>query len=284
MSSQASIAGGGAAAAPSPVYATTAALLRVDPPVPASLVKKPKLLRLQPAPPAVAAPPGAGDERRNAMQPPVEDILSAIMKPTVVGVAPAERAGQAATPLVQCVSTVPATRLDVIRLQEQLDTLLMQRQARDSGVCAVRSELFARVFDELIRQVTLNSPERGLLLLRVRDELRMTLEAYRALYEASVEYGARNAALFTHANERLGVDSVAPEHHQRLHQLREQKRAQELKVIELQRRAEAIETESLQQRKLAEQQHAAVMDFYLKSEAQLNKLQSVETNRAGGRK
>ncbi len=37
--------------------------------------------------------------------------------------------------------------------------------------------------DELIRQVTLNCPERGLLLLRVRDEARMTIAAYQTLYE-----------------------------------------------------------------------------------------------------
>jgi hypothetical protein len=36
-----------------------------------------------------------------------------------------------------------------------------------------------RVADELIRQVTVECAERGLLLLRVRDELRMTLAAYQ---------------------------------------------------------------------------------------------------------
>lgn len=37
--------------------------------------------------------------------------------------------------------------------------------------------------DELIRQVTIESPERGLLLLRVRDEVRMTISAYQTLYQ-----------------------------------------------------------------------------------------------------
>ena len=43
----------------------------------------------------------------------------------------------------------------------------------------VRRELYAQCFDELIRQSTINCTERGLLLLRVRDELRMTLHAYQ---------------------------------------------------------------------------------------------------------
>ena len=46
-------------------------------------------------------------------------------------------------------------------------------------MCQVRRELYAQCFDELIRQSTINCTERGLLLLRVRDELRMTLHAYQ---------------------------------------------------------------------------------------------------------
>lgn len=47
--------------------------------------------------------------------------------------------------------------------------------------------------DELIRQVTVNCAERGLLLLRVRDEIKMTLAAYQTLYESSIAFGMRKA-------------------------------------------------------------------------------------------
>jgi hypothetical protein len=47
--------------------------------------------------------------------------------------------------------------------------------------------------DELIRQVTISCQERGLLLLRVRDEIRMTIAAYQTLYESSVAFGMRKA-------------------------------------------------------------------------------------------
>ena len=43
----------------------------------------------------------------------------------------------------------------------------------------MREELYAQCFDELIREVTINCAERGLLLLRVRDEMRMTIAAYQ---------------------------------------------------------------------------------------------------------
>jgi len=114
------------------------------------------------------------------------------------------------------VSSTPATRLDVINLQEQLDMRLQQRQARETGICPVRRELYTQCFgsyalldsfslndrhkfkfiyfsDEIIRQVTINCAERGLLLLRVRDELHMTITAYQTLYESSIAFGMRKA-------------------------------------------------------------------------------------------
>lgn len=118
-----------------------------------------------------------GKKKKNAL-PPVErqstqteDILNSILPPREW-----TEDGQL---WVQYVSSTPATRLDVINLQEQLDRKLQQRQARETGICPIREELYAQCFDELIRQVTINCAERGLLLLRVRDEIRMTIAAYQ---------------------------------------------------------------------------------------------------------
>lgn len=49
--------------------------------------------------------------------------------------------------------------------------------------------------DELIRQVTINCAERGLLLLRVRDEIHMTIAAYQTMYESSIAFGMRKALI-----------------------------------------------------------------------------------------
>ena len=46
-------------------------------------------------------------------------------------------------------------------------------------------------------QVTINCAERGLLLLRVRDQLRMVTAAYQTLYESSVAFGMRKALQVT---------------------------------------------------------------------------------------
>lgn len=96
---------------------------------------------------------------------------------------------------VQFVSSTPATRLDVVNLQEHLDHQLQARQARETGICPIREELYSQSFDELIRQITINCAERGLLLLRTRDEARMTITAYETLYESSIAYGIRKALM-----------------------------------------------------------------------------------------
>lgn len=96
---------------------------------------------------------------------------------------------------IQTVSRTPATRVDVVNLAEKLDNKLVDRHAREIGICPIRRELYDQCFDELIRQETLNCVERGLLFVRVRDELRMTLSAYETLYDSGVAFGIRKALM-----------------------------------------------------------------------------------------
>ncbi|KAJ3107497.1 Axonemal dynein light intermediate polypeptide 1, partial [Physocladia obscura] len=67
-----------------------------------------------------------------------EDILNSILPPREW-----DESGQL---WVQKVSSTPATRLDVINLQEQLDHMLQKRQARETGICPVRRELYIQTF------------------------------------------------------------------------------------------------------------------------------------------
>merc|ERR1719164_99160 len=147
-------------------------------------------------------PPVVGADAKAPTQ--TEDILNSILPPREW-----TEDGQL---WIQYVSSTPATRLDVINLQEQLDLKLQQRQARETGICPVREELYAQCFDELIRQITINCAERGLLLLRVRDELRMTVAAYQGLYESSVAYGMRKALRSEQLKAELNKRVSRPQH------------------------------------------------------------------------
>ncbi|XP_077950496.1 axonemal dynein light intermediate polypeptide 1-like [Gasterosteus aculeatus] len=95
----------------------------------------------------------------------------------------------------QQVSSAPVTGADVVGLAELLDRKLLQSQARETGLCPRRRELYSQCFDELIRAVTIQCSERGLLLLKVRDDIRRTVAAHQTLYESGMFFGVRRALL-----------------------------------------------------------------------------------------
>ena len=78
--------------------------------------------------------------------------------------------------------------------KEKLDQKLMERQARDSGICPVREKLYSQCFDEIIRQVTIKCPEHELLLMRVRDEIKMTIADINLVRQLSHHWDAQTAA------------------------------------------------------------------------------------------
>jgi len=153
---------------------------------------------------------------------------------------------------VQYVSSTPATRLDVIYLQEKLDQLLQQRQARETGICPVREELYAQCFDELIRQVTINCAERGLLLLRVRDEMRMTIAAYQTLYESAVAFGMRKA---------LQTEQGKAELEARVRQLERENKELERQVNEWKMKTDAIEKREAERREGESKEHKEEVNY-----------------------
>ena len=77
----------------------------------------------------------------------------------------------------QYVCKEPATRREVRALGELLDDKLQERQARQEGICEERRELHSQCFQEIIRQSTIICVERGLLMVRMRDEFRLSLQA-----------------------------------------------------------------------------------------------------------
>lgn len=55
---------------------------------------------------------------------------------------------------VQYTSPNLGTRRDVIALQEQLDEALRERQARHSGLCSVREDLYSQMFGECLYETS----------------------------------------------------------------------------------------------------------------------------------
>merc|ERR1712048_511418 len=160
---------------------------------------------------------------------------------------------------VQYVSSTPATRADVINLQEDLDRWLQQRQARETGICPIREELYSQCFDELIRQVTIICAERGLLLLRVRDEIRMTICAYQSLYESSIAFGMRKALQAEQRRNRCSAQLKA---------LTADNRKLKNEVEELDQKIAQIERNEAERRDHEERKHKEEVDMLKKMNAQ----------------
>ncbi|XP_019948920.1 axonemal dynein light intermediate polypeptide 1 [Paralichthys olivaceus] len=172
---------------------------------------------------------------------------------------------------LQQVSSSPCTRTDVVRLEELLDTMLQQRQAREAGICPVRRMLYTQCFDELIRQVTINCAERGLLLLRVRDEIRMTIAAYQTLYESSVAFGMRKAlqAEQGKADTEKSTSDLESEIQDLKKQLNEEKA-----------RCDMIEKRETEKRQVEEKKHTEEIQFLKRTNQQLKtQLEGIITQR-----
>ncbi|KAG7476217.1 hypothetical protein JOB18_049146 [Solea senegalensis] len=153
---------------------------------------------------------------------------------------------------VQHVSNTPCTRLDVVRLEEMLDRKLQEEQARETGICPVRRELYSQCFDELIRQVTINCAERGLLLLRVRDEIQMTIAAYKTLYASSVAFGMRKA--LQAEQSKTDSENKIPELEKEIQDMKKQLSEQKAKC-------DAIEKRENEKRQVEEKKHLEEIQF-----------------------
>ena len=92
---------------------------------------------------------------------------------------------------VQYVSCNPVTKAEVINLYDGLREHLKNENARMFGLCPIREKLYDETFYELIRQITINCLERGILLMRIKTEADMTINTYQTLYESSISYGMR---------------------------------------------------------------------------------------------
>ncbi|XP_068180382.1 axonemal dynein light intermediate polypeptide 1 [Antennarius striatus] len=161
---------------------------------------------------------------------------------------------------VQHVSSAPCTRADVIHLEEQLYTMLQQRKARDTGICPIRREIYSQCFDELIRQVTMNCAERGLLLLEVRKEVKMTMDTYQMLHESSIAFGMRKA--FQAEQNKVDMEK-------RISELENEKQDLLKQLNEQKVRCETIEKRENEKAQIEEKKHYEEIQFMKKVNQQL---------------
>ena len=153
---------------------------------------------------------------------------------------------------MQHVSQEPASRIDIVTLQEKLDKALAERKARETGICPVRDQLYSQAFDEIIRQVVLDGPERGLLLMRTRDEIRMSIDAYKTLYQSSVTFGIK---------KQLRAEVGVPALEEKAAQMEAEKADLELELQELRSKFDMMEKRENERRLADEKRRKEELDF-----------------------
>merc|ERR1712188_147341 len=224
-----------------------ASLIRYDPPVPAedaeakALKAKLKSAKLNDSKSIGSV--GSGDDMLHTILPPREYDEEGII-------------------YIQCVSAQPASRFDVITLQEQLDRRMAERKARESGICVVREQLYGQGFNELIRQVALNLPERGLLLMRVRDEMKLTISAYNTLYESSVAFSTRKAI--------QAQDGIA-DMEKKLKDLELECRTLDEESVQLTQKLETTKRRENEKCNVMKKKHTEAVEYLMRSNTQLEK-------------
>jgi len=120
-----------------------------------------------------------------------KEFKSPIISETLNNMFPPKKFEENGHKYIQYVCPIPATRDKSRDLFKALDKKLKERRAKEKGICPVREEVYDECFDEIIRQVTIDNPERGLLLLKVRDEIKMSIASYQILYESALLYDIR---------------------------------------------------------------------------------------------
>nr|CCC94220.1 putative 33 kDa inner dynein arm light chain, axonemal [Trypanosoma congolense IL3000] len=140
--------------------------------------------------------------------------------------------------VVQTASLEQSSRVEVSELHERVLRQLQERRARESGICPVRREIYSELFDELIREITLEEPARGILLVRVRDEMNQTLDAHRALAEEALLFASK---------QRMDAPKSIDEIQRRIKELEEER-----DDLLMKRRAASVREERMQKEILDE--------------------------------
>lgn len=106
--------------------------------------------------------------------------------------------------------------------------------------------------DELIRHVTLDGPERGLLLMRTRDEIHMSIDAYKTLFSSSVTFGIK---------KQLRAEQGLPDLELQAKELEEEKAKLELEAYELRSKLEIMEKREAERKAADDKRRKEELDF-----------------------
>lgn len=160
---------------------------------------------------------------------------------------------------VQHASPFPSSRIEAAETQARLHQQLAAHQARTTGTSPIRSLLVAECMLEVLRQVTAECWERGLLLLHVHAERVAAQAAHRRLFESRVGHAFRLALKGEKDVAKVEADML---------QLRERVELLEKEEAELRQKCNEFEAYAEEQVLIANKKHTDALMKLKKEGAQ----------------
>lgn len=108
----------------------------------------------------------------------------------------------------------------------------------------------------------MNEPERGLLLLRIRDEIKMTIAAYQTLYQSSVNFAMR---------KQVQSEIGKAELDKRIEEYEALKKQKEDKIVELKSKIDAIERRNMERHEIMANKRKEDLNFIRVQEQHLGR-------------
>eukprot|EP00758_Cryptobia_borreli_P001509 Tbor_TRINITY_DN2299_c0_g1::TRINITY_DN2299_c0_g1_i1::g.2742::m.2742/K10410/DNALI; dynein light intermediate chain, axonemal len=165
---------------------------------------------------------------------------------------------------VQHASPYPAARIHAVHTRTALSKLMANLpDAKKVGICPGRSNLYSQCFLEVIRQVTVECWERGLLLLKVYSDAVETQKYHREMFESRCGYAFRLAL----KGEKDTMSLVA-----QVDSLKERAAALAKEEAELRQKCDCFAAEAEEQLLIDEKKRSAEISV-LKKEANIKKNQ-----------
>ncbi|KAF5399813.1 Dynein light intermediate chain axonemal [Paragonimus heterotremus] len=136
------------------------------------------------------------------------------------------------TKWVKHVFTKQATPLEMKQLEQEVDRLLRIRCSRKKPLCLIREDVLEDLIKEILRQVTIDCPEQGMLLKRILDHYKMEFVAYETLLRFANAFVGRKRTAWQHWKK---------DRQKKIAELEETKRILEFQSAELKHKVDQLE-------------------------------------------
>ncbi|KAA3677737.1 dynein light intermediate chain, axonemal [Paragonimus westermani] len=179
----------------------------------------------------ISAPCGTAGACRLTKEESVTQTLEHLFEPV--------RYKELGTKWVKHVFTKQATPLEMNQLEQEVDRLLKIRCSRKKPLCFIRQDVLEDLIREILRQVTIDCPEQGMLLSRILDHYKMEFAAYETLLRFANAFIGRKRTAWQHwKNERQ----------RKIEELEETKRILEFQSAELKHKMDQLERKNQEAR------------------------------------